>query len=312
MFDGVDFQSEKIKAVLKVKAKVLDVARCWLNQHDYVEVHGPMIVPAVGDWPGYFDVKYFGNRAYLSQGLQPYAKAFVANFGKVYTIAPAFRAEKAITKRHLTEYWRIEIAQKCDLKTIIEIQEELVAYICQSLSKKAIEELKYLRNIEYLSKVKAPFYKLTYDEAIETLQRDGLRVSWGQKIDWELENHLSRKFDQPFFITEFPVSSETFFFKTQPNRSELTLTADLLAPEGYGEISGGGQMIDGKGVLVRKMKEEKVGQDDQKWYMTFMQYHSAPQSGFAIGLERLIQWICKLKSINEASLFPRHSDSIYP
>jgi asparaginyl-tRNA synthetase len=313
MFDGSDFQGEKNKAVLKVRAKVLDAARCWLNQHDYVEVHGPTIIPAVGDWPGYFEVKYFGKKAYLSQGLQPYAKAFVAKFGKVYTIAPVFRAEKAMTKRHLTEYWRIEIAQKCDLNTIIEIQEELVAHICQSLSKEAAEELKYLRrNIENLSKVKAPFHKLTYDEAIETLQRDGRHVSWGQKIDWELENHLSRKFDQPSFITEFPVSIETFFFKPHPSRSELTLTADLLAPEGYGEIGGGGQMIDGKGVLVRKMTEEKIGRDDQKWYMTFMQYNSAPQSGFAIGLERLIQWICNLRNIKEASAFPRLSDNIYP
>jgi asparaginyl-tRNA synthetase len=313
MLDGIDFQSEKIKAVLKVRAKVLDAARCWLNQHNYVEVHGPTIIPAEGDWPGYFEINYFGKKAYLSQGLQPYAKAFVASFGKVYTIAPVFRAEKAMTNRHLTEYWRIEVAQKCDLDANIKIQEELIAHICQSLSKNAVVELKCLRRqIKDLSKVKTPFPRLSYDEVIGILQKDGFDVSWGQKLGWEFENHLSLKFDQPFFIREFPISVERFFFKSHPNRPELTLSVDLLAPEGYGEMGGGGQMIDEKKVLLRKMVEEKIEQGDQKWYMNFMQCRAFPHSAFMIGLERLIQWICRLVHIKDASAFPRLPDNIYP
>jgi len=313
MFGDRDFQSEKNKAIMKIRAKVLDAARCWLNQNGYIEVHGPTIIPAVGDWPGSFEVKYFDKKAYLTQGLQPYARTFVASFGKVYTIAPTFRVEKARTRRHLTEYWRIEVAQKCDLDTIIKIQEELVAHICHSLSKDARVELKCLRRqVKDLCKVKKPFPRLTYDEVIDILQKDGFNVSWGQKLDWELENNLSLRFDQPFFITEFPVGVETFFFKSHPNRPELTLSVDLLAPEGYGEMGSGGQMIDEKKVLLKKMAEEKIEQGDQKWYINFMQYRTFPQSGFMIGLERLIQWICKLIHIKEASAFPRLLDSIYP
>jgi asparaginyl-tRNA synthetase len=313
MFDGSYFRSEKNKAIMKIRAKLLDAARCWLNQHDYVEVHGPTLIPAVGDWPGSFEVKYFDKKAYLTQGLQPYANAFVASLGKIYTIAPTFRAEKLRTRRHLTEYWRIEVAQKCDLKTIIEVQEELVAHICHSLSKEATGELKRLkRGVETFAKVQTPFPRLTYDETIEVLQEDGFDVQWGQQIEWGLESHLSHKYNQPFFITEFPVGIQTSFYKSHPKRSELTLSVDLLAPKGYGEIGGGGQMIDEKEVLLKKMAEEKIEPGDQQWCMNLMQYGAVPHSGFVIGLERLIQWMCKLVHIKEASAFPRLSDSIYP
>jgi asparaginyl-tRNA synthetase len=313
MSSGRNFQSEKTRAIIKIRAKLLDAARCCLNQHDYVEVHGPTLIPAVGDWPSSFEVKYFDKKAYLTQGLQPYANAFVAILGKIYTIAPTFRAEKLRTKRHLTEYWRVEVAQQCDLGTIIGIQEELVSHISHSLATEAREELKYLsRRAEDLLKVQTPFPKLTYDEVINMLQRDGFNISWGQKLDWELENHFSHTFNRPFFITKFPIGIENFFYKSDPKRPELTLSVDLLAPEGYGEIGGGGQMIDEKRILLQKMAGEKIEQDDQKWYMNFMPFDSAPQSGFVMGLERLIQWICKLEHIKEASAFPRLSDSIYP
>ena len=313
MFGGRNFRSEKNRAVLKIRAKLLDAARCWLNQHDYIEVHGPTIIPAVGNWPGYFEVKYFDKKAYLTQGLQPYTNAFVANLGKIYTIAPTFRAEKLRTRRHLTEYWRIEVAQQCNFDTILGVQEELVAHICHSLSKAAIGELKRLsRRVEDLVKVQTPFPRLSYDEVIDMLQRDGFNISWGQNLDWELENHLSLKFKQPFFIAEFPIDIQTFFYKSHPKRPELTLSVDLLAPEGYEEIGGGGQMIDEKEVLLKKMAEEKIEPEDQQWYMNLMQYGSVPHSGFVIGLERLMQWICKLEHIREASAFPRLSDSIYP
>jgi asparaginyl-tRNA synthetase len=305
--------SEKSRAILKIRAKVLDAARQWLNQHDYIEVHGPTIVPAVGDWPGSFEVKYFDKKAYLTQGLQPYANAFVASLGKIYTIAPTFRAEKLKTKRHLTEYWRIEVAQQCALDTMIGAQEELVAHICHSLSKEAKEELKRLSShVEDLAKVQTPFYRLTYDEVIDMLQKDGFDIVWGQNLNWKLENHLSLNFKQPLFITEFPVGIQTFFYKPLAKRPELTLSVDLLAPEGYGEIGSGGQIVDEKEVLLEKMVEEQVELDDQQWYMNLMQYGSVPHSGFVIGLERLIQWICKLEHIREASAFPRLFDSIYP
>jgi asparaginyl-tRNA synthetase len=313
MIGGRNFRSEKIRAVLKIRAQVLSEAREWFDQHGYIEVQGPTIIPAVGDWPGSFEVKYFDKKAYLTQGLQPYANAFVANLGKIYTIAPAFRAEKLRTRRHLAEYWRIEAAQQCEFDTIIAVQEEIIAHICRNLSAEAIETLKcFNRSVVDLARVQTPFPRLTYDETIDTLQRDGFKIWWGQKIDWEMEKHLSLGFNQPFFITKFPIGVDTFFHKSDLEKPELTLSVDMLGPEGYGEIGSGAQMVTEKEVMSKKMAEENIDPADQLWYMSFMQCDSVSQSGFAIGLERLIQWICKLAHIREAMAFPRLYDSHFP
>jgi asparaginyl-tRNA synthetase len=313
MCDNLDFQNETKIAIIKIRAKLLHAARCWCNQNDYVEVHGPTIIPAVGDWPSSFEVKYFDKKAYLVQGLQPYANSFVASLGKIYTIAPAFRAEKLSTRRHLTEYWRIEVAQQCDLDRLIGFEEAMVEHVCQSLSKQTPETLScFQRSTEDFAKVKAPFPKLTYDEAVDLLQSDGFNVNWGQKLSWKMEKHLSLKFTIPFFITKFPLSIETFFNKSDPERPELTLSADLLAPEGYGEIGSSVQRITDKNVLSQKMTEENIDPKDQKWCLNFMPNNSLPHSGFAIGVERLIQWTCKLTHVKEATAFPRLPDHVYP
>jgi asparaginyl-tRNA synthetase len=312
MCASLNLLNEKTVVILKIRAMLLHAARCWFNQNDYVEVQGPTIIPAVGDWRSSFEVKYFDRKAYLAQGLQPYANAFVASLGKIYTIAPTFRAEKPRTRRHLTEYWRIEVAQQCELDTIIRCEEELVAHICHSLSKD-FEALNFFnRSAKDLAEVQTPFLRLTYDKAIDTLQKDGLNIVWGQKLSWEEENHLSLRFNKPFFITKLPMSYETFFLKSDLKRPELTLSADLLAPEGYAEIGSSAQRITEKKVMSKKMAEEKIDPADQKWYINFMQREAFPHSGFAIGLERLIQWICKLAHIKEATAFPRLYNSIYP
>ena len=314
MFGNQELGSEKWKAVMRIRAKILDTTRLWFKRQHYTEVHGPTIIPAVGDRPGSFEVKYFKKKAYLTQGLHPYADAFMASLGKIYTIAPAFRAENLKTNRHLTEYWRIEAAvPEGNLDVIINIQEELVSYICHCLSKEATEELEYLRgHIQDISNVKKPFPKLTYDKAIEMLRKDGYNIAWGKDLSREMETYLSLRFNQPFFITEVPIGIQTFFYKSHPRRSELTLSVDMLAPEGYGEIASGGQMINEKELMLKKMEEEKIDPMDQQWYMDLKRYGSLPHSGFVIGLERLIQWVCKLKHIREATAFPRLTDSIYP
>jgi asparaginyl-tRNA synthetase len=304
---------EKMIKVLKIRAKVLDAARCWFNLNDYVEVHGPTIIPAVGDRPDSFEIKYFDKKAYLAQGLQPYAAAFTERLGRIYTIAPTFRAEKTRDRRHLTEYWRIEVAQQCELDTITHFEEELVVHVCHALSNESAEMLRsFNRSPRDLAKVQSPFPRVTYDQAIDMLQKNGVNVSWGQKIYWELENQLSLKFNTPFFITKFPIDIETYFHKSDPKQPELTLSVDLLAPEGYGEIGSGAQTIDKKKVMLKKMAEEKIKPEDQQWYLDLTQYSSGSQSGFVIGLERMIQWICKLQHIKEATAFPRLSQSIYP
>ena len=305
MFNTHPFLSEKNVAVTKIRAKTLNAARSWFNKNGYTEVHAPSIIPAAGDWPNHFEVKYFDKKAYLATGLQPFANAFAASFGKVYTIAPAFRAEKMKTKRHLPEYWRIETAQQCELDNMVRVQEELMTHICQTLSEKSKETLKYFnRSFKDLATVQTPFTQLTYDEAIDMLQKDGFKISWGHKINWKLENHLSLKFDKPFFIVKFPLDTETYFLKSDPEKPELTLSVDMLAPEGYGELSSGAQMITEKEDISQRMDEAKIDPADQTWCMSLMQCPSAPQSGFAIGLERLIQWICKLGDIKETTGFP--------
>ena len=298
---------------MKIRAKVLDAARRWLNHHDYLEVHGPTIVRAAGAARSCFEVKYFDKKAYLTQGLQPHASVFVANLGRIYTIAPAFRAEKVRTRRHLTEYWRIETAQPSDLDTTIGMHEALVAHICQCLAKEAVEELQCLqRNVKTIMKLPIPFPRLTYDAAIERLQGDGYAIQWGQELNGELAHHISQQFKQPFFITDFPISIERFFYKSHPERPELTLSAELCAPEGYGEIAGGAQMIDRTEILRKKMRDEEIAAEDQRWYLGLTQHHRVPHSGFMIGLERLIQWICNLEHISETSAFPRLPDTLYP
>lgn len=217
------------------------------------------------------------------------------------------------TNRHLIEYWRIEVAQPCGFDALIGIEEELLAHICRSLLKEATGELELLRvSTEDLRNLKTPFPRLTYDEVVDILQKTGSGFLWGQKIDWDAEKHISFKFNRPFFITEFPIGIQTLFYKPHSKKPGLTRTVDLIAPGGYGEVGGGGQMEDGKKVLLRKMSEEKIDAEDQKWYMSLKGDGVSPNSGFVFGVERLIAWICKLEHIKDASAFPRLPDNIYP
>ena len=303
--------NEKMVEVLKIRAKLLDAARYWFNNNGYVEVNGPTIIPAIGNLSGSFDIKYFDKKAYLSQGLQPYAGTILAKLEKVYTIAPTFRAESTSDQRHLTEYWRIEIAQKSGLQTMIEFQESLIAYICHSLSMNCEAELQYMSRLaKDLAEVQTPFPRLTYDEVTALLQEDGFTIVWGQKLNWEMENHLSLKFNTPFFITEFPLSPETVMCESHPNKPELALSADLIAPEGYGEIGSGGKIVN-ESQLIERMEEESIPYADQIWYKNLLNV-SGTNSGFVTGVERLVQWICKLSSIKETTAFPRTSDDFYP
>ena len=305
--------SKRKIAAIGIRAKILDAARSWFKRHEYIEVQGPIIIPAIGDWPNFFQVRYFDGKAYLTRGLQQYAEVLTANFGSIYTIAPVFSAEKIRTHRHLTEYWHIETEiPGCGLNDLIKIQEGLIGYICRRVSRVAENELENTpRDVKELERIQAPFPRLTYDDAIRMLQKDGFDIHWGTKLDWEHQKHLSLRFDQPFFISEFPIGIETFFYQSHPQKPELTLTVDLFAPEGYGEIATGGQPIVEKRELVGKMEEEEIPPDEQKWYMDLKPACSVLYSGFAIGVERLTQWICKLKHIKEASAFPRTIDNIY-
>jgi asparaginyl-tRNA synthetase len=305
--------SQRSKAILKIRAKMLQAARGWLDNQGFFEVQGPILVPAVGDRPHNFQVNYFGKSAYLSGGLQPYSDVFMEMCEKVYTVAPTFRAEPLKTKRHLAEFWRIEVAA-CgfDLKQILQVQEEMVAYVCQELSKDD-EDLVFLRgSTENLNLVKAPFPRLTYDEAVERLQKAKRCINWGEPLSWENECVLSLMFDKPFFVTDFPTSNETYFNKSNPDKPELSLCADLIAPEGYGEISSAAETITDRKELLKKFKELQIEQADRRWYVSLKRFGTNPKSGFAVGTDRFLRWICKLENISEATCFPRTYRQCYP
>lgn len=312
MLSGRGLWSERKKATIKVRAKMLDAARSWFKKHDFVEVHGPVMVPALGDRPDSFRVEHFGADAYLTQGLEPYVEILMENLGRVYTVSPVFRAEKVRSERHLTEYWLMEAAiPHCDLDNLIKIQEQLVCHVCGSLSKEAREELRILgRSFRELESIKAPLKRLTYDEAIERLQQDGVDIQWGATLLWEHEEHLSLLFRQPFFVSEFPVGTENFFYESHPEKPELSLSVDLLTPEGYGEVSSGGQPTTDRETLQRKMEEANIESTAQEWYMNLRM--GIPHSGFALGVERMTHWICKLDKMKEASAFPRSTNNVYP
>lgn len=305
---------QRNKAVLKIRASLLEASRTWLKKQGFVEVQGPVLLPAVGERPYGFHVNYFEKDAFLSGGLQPYSDIFVEMLGKVYTVAPTFRAEPLRDKRHLAEFWRVEVAASgLDLNGMIQVEEELIAYVCRALCQDVVDELGSLRgSISDLERVRTPFPKITYDEAVERLQGTGCSINWGEPLSWALEHKLSTMFDVPFFVNEFPVSGETFFHKPQIEKPELSLCADLLAPEGYGEIASGGEVLSDRKVLIEKLREMKIEPSDRRWYLSLKRFGCGPQSGFALGVERLLQWVCKLQDISEATVFPRTYDRIYP
>ncbi len=260
MVGRVKFLNKKMIATLKIRSNVIQAARQWLKQNDYIEVQGPIIIPAKGEWPGYLKTKIFEKKAYLAQGLHPYSQPLAANLEKIYTFAPTFRVEKNSTDRHLLEYWRIEIVQQTNLETIIKVQEKLIEYICQDLSKSSKDILSVLnRSTKDLESIQSPFDKITYEKAILKLQKNGSKIIWGQTIENENEKKLSKMFDQPFFITEFPLDYQTFFYEEVKEKPELTKSADLIAPQGYGELSSGAQKIN-----RRKRTNKKNARDKSK------------------------------------------------
>lgn len=301
-------RSPKMQNVLRVRDRMLRAARRWFEEHGYTEVHVPIITAAACEGGAtLFPVDYFGKRAYLTQSWQLYAEAVIASLGKIYTIAPSFRAEKSRTRRHLTEYWHLEVEVPfCDLECIMKIAEELVAYICHSLAEDASRELKELgRDPEYLLGIEPPFERITYDEAVEILRGEGMDIEWGDDLSWEYEKVLASKFEKPFFVTHYPRKAKAFYHKPDPKRPEVVLCADMLAPEGYGEIIGGGQRIEDYNELMERIKENGLNPDDYQWYLDLRKYGTVPHAGFGLGVERMVMWVCKLKHIRDAIAFPR-------
>jgi asparaginyl-tRNA synthetase len=308
-------RSQKMFLILKIRSEVLNFIRKWFIENGYWEFQAPIFTASACEGGAtLFEVNYFGKKVYLTQSWQLYAEAAIASLGKIFTIAPSFRAEKSRTRRHLTEYWHVEAEIPfCELDCLMKEEENFISFVCQEIARNCKEELKFFnRDPKDLMKVEPPFPRITYTEAIEILQQKGVNVEWGEDLGADEERILTQEFDIPFFVTHYPKQAKAFYHKVDRSNPKVTLSVDMLAPEGYGEIIGSGVREDDYEILLQRIKEEGLDSKNYEWYLDLRKYGSIPHAGFGLGLERLLMWICKLKHIREAIAFPRTINRIYP
>jgi asparaginyl-tRNA synthetase len=308
-------RSPKVAAIMKVKATLMQAAREWLLQDGWYEVFPPIfLTAAVEGGSTLFKLKYFDKTAYLSQSAQLYLEAAIFGLEKVWSLTPSFRAEKSRTRRHLTEFWHLELeAAWMDLWDIMKVEEELVSYMVQrtlELRRKEVETFR--KDLTTLKNAEPPFPRISYDEAIDILQSKGVQIEWGEDMGADEERVLTQEFDRPFFVYGYPKHIKAFYMKIDPEDERKALAADMLAPEGYGEIIGGSQREDSYEKLVQRIIEEGMDPKDYEWYLDLRKYGSVPHSGFGLGVERLVAWVLKLDHIKWATLFPRTPARLYP
>lgn len=321
---GIDFlmdhrhlwlRSSRQQAILRIRHEITRACRDFLDERGFVLIDAPILTPSACEGTtNLFQTQYFDSSAYLTQSGQLYMEAAAMAFGKVYCFGPTFRAEKSKTRRHLMEFWMIEpeIAYT-DLEQVMDIQEEMVCYIVQRILDQRMNELKLIgRDITLLEKVKSPFPRISYDEAIKLLKEKGQNPQWGNDLGATEETLLSEHFEKPFFIHRFPMACKAFYMKPDPQSPELALCADMLAPEGYGEIIGGGQREDDLQALEERMEKENMDKEPYQWYLDLRRYGSVPHAGFGLGIERTVAWICKLDHVRETIPFPRMLYRMYP
>lgn len=308
-------RSDRLRSVLKVRAAFLSATRSWFDEHGFTEVHVPSLTSAaVEGGATLFEVKYFDQRAYLTQSWQLYAEALIASVGKIFTVAPSFRAEGSRTRRHLTEYWHVEAeAPWCDLEGIMRVEEELLSHALGKLVDSCRSELELFgRKVEDLERVRPPFPRVTYDEAWKMIGSERSGIKWGEDLGYEQEKLLTASFDKPFFVVRYPKKAKAFYHKPDPSNPELTLSVDMEAPEGYGEITGGGERIEDYETLLSRIEEEGLDPKSYSWYLDLRKFGSVPHAGFGLGLERVVSWVCKLDHIRDAIAFPRLINRAYP
>jgi asparaginyl-tRNA synthetase len=304
------------QAILRVRHEVIDAVRDFFNERGFVLADTPIFTPAACEGTTtLFPVQYFDEEtAYLTQSGQLYNEANAMALGRVYCFGPTFRAEKSKTRRHLTEFWMVEPEMAyADLDDVMALAEGLVVSVVQRVLERRQTELKLLeRDTSKLETVKAPFPRISYDEAVKILAEKGLPFEWGGDFGSPDETALSERFDRPICVHRYPSAVKAFYMKPDPQRADVALCVDVLAPEGYGEIIGGGQRIDDYDLLVQRIKEHNLPQDAFEWYLDLRRFGSVPHGGFGMGIERVVSWICGLEHLREAIPYPRMLYRIYP
>jgi asparaginyl-tRNA synthetase len=314
-------------AILRIRAAVISAIRGWLDNNGFINMDTPILTPAACEGTTtLFETSYFDEGvAYLAQSGQLYNEANIFAFGKVYCFGPTFRAEKSKTRRHLTEFWMVEpeIAF-CDLDGLMEVEEQFVSDIIKRVLAERQAELQSLgRDISQLERVAPPFPRISYDEAIEIIhqirdetedpeQKELLKIEWGMDFGSPHETKLAERFEKPVFVYGYPTQVKAFYMEPWPGRPEICKSVDLLAPEGYGEIIGGSERISDHDLLLRRLEEHDLPQEAFKWYLDLRRFGSVPHSGFGIGVERTVSWICGIEHIRETIPFPRTIKRVYP
>jgi asparaginyl-tRNA synthetase len=321
---GIDFlldnrhlwlRSNRQRAIFQVRNEIEQAIHDFYYQRGFLRIDTPILTAAIGERSGLFSTEYFdeGN-AYLAQTGQLYGEAAAAAFGKIYTFGPTFRAEKSKTRRHLTEFWMIEpeVAWN-DSADNMRLQEDFVAYIVERVLTRSAEPLKVLeRDTSKLENVKAPFHRLDYTEAVALINKKGSETKWGEDLGAEDEALIVAEYDRPVFVMNYPKEAKAFYMKENPADPRTVLCDDCLAPEGYGEIIGGSQREDDYDKLVKRIHEEGLRVEAYDWYLDLRKYGTFVHSGFGLGLERTVAWICGLQHIREASAFPRMMTRLRP
>jgi asparaginyl-tRNA synthetase len=314
-------------AILRVRATVMAATREWLDTNSFIEMSTPILTPAAAEGTTtLFETEYFDEgKAYLAQTGQLYSEANIFSFGKVYCFGPTFRAEKSKTRRHLTEFWMLEpeIAF-CDLDQLMEVEEQMIVHIIQRVLRDRKPELLSLgRDLSKLEKIKAPFPRISYDDAAKMLQemyeketdpekKEMLKFDWGIDFGAPHETAITSQFDQPVFVYGYPSSFKAFYMEPWPGRPEVCKSVDLLAPEGYGEICGGSERMSDHDALLARIHKEGLPEEAFKWYLELRKFGSVPHSGFGMGTERVTAWMCGIEHIREAIAFPRTIKRVYP
>jgi len=308
-------RSREMNAILKIRSTIFYKLHEFFHNEGFYEVQAPMFVSnAVEGGSTLFEVPYFGRKAYLTQSSQFYLETFIFSLENVYTIAPSFRAEKSRTRRHLTEFWHCEAeAAWMSNEDIMKIEEKMISYVVQGILENNMKELKLLnRDISMLEKVKPPFDRLKYEDVIKIGQDVGLDIDYGVDLGADEEHAITKKFEKPTFVINYPRKLKPFYHRPDPNNPDVVLNNDLLAPEGYGEIIGGGERIWELDELIKRIKEENLNPEDYSWYIDLRKYGSVPHSGFGLGIDRFVWWVAGLEHIKYAVPYPRNIRRLTP
>ncbi len=308
-------RSKRQHAILKIRAEIIKSVRDFFDKKEFTLVDAPIFTPSACEGTtNLFTTDYFDKKAYLTQSGQLYMEAAAMAVGKAYCFGPTFRAEKSNTRRHLTEFWMVEPeVAYMDLDGDMLLAEEFLCTIVKNVLKNKKEELEILgRDTTALEKIKAPFPRITYDEAVKILKQEKPEFRWGDDFGGEDETIISKSFDRPIIVNRYPQNIKAFYMKTDPQNKDLALCMDVLAPEGFGEIIGGGQREDDFDILVEKIKHHNLPPEVFEWYLDLRKYGSVPHAGFGLGIERTVAWICNLPHVRETIPFPRLPHRLNP